>query len=83
MGCCAWESLENRQKIHFHTSTSYRSLLEYPPDSYDSERREHSAFQKLLRTVPGLEERLMEGSDENIIHIADLVYYPLLLTLAS
>ena len=42
-------------------------------DCFNSERREHNAFQKLMRTIPGLEERLMEGSDENVIHIAELV----------
>jgi hypothetical protein len=39
----------------------------------NSERKKHNAFQKLMWTVPSLEERLMEGSDENIIHIAELV----------
>jgi hypothetical protein len=30
-------------------------------------------FQQLLQMVPGLEERLMEGSDENVLHLAELV----------
>jgi hypothetical protein len=37
------------------------------------ERREHRVFQQLLRMVPGLEERIMEGSGEEIGHVADLV----------
>jgi hypothetical protein len=37
------------------------------------ERREHRVFRQLLLMIPGLEERLMEGSDENIAHTAELV----------
>jgi hypothetical protein len=37
------------------------------------ERREHKVFQQLLLMIPGIEERLMEGSDEDIVHIAELV----------
>lgn len=37
------------------------------------ERREHRVFETLLQSVPGLEERLMEGSDEQVSHVADLV----------
>jgi len=37
------------------------------------EWREHRVFDQLLRMVPGLEERLQIGSDENVLHIAELV----------
>jgi hypothetical protein len=37
------------------------------------ERREHRIFRQLLGMIPGLEERLMEGSNEDITHIGDLV----------
>jgi hypothetical protein len=37
------------------------------------ERREHQVFRKLLNLVPGLEERLMEGSEEETRMVADLV----------
>lgn len=37
------------------------------------ERREHSVFQRLLEMVPGLEERLVDASDESVAHIAELV----------
>lgn len=37
------------------------------------ERREHRIFKHLLRMVPGLEDRVMEGSDEDFVHIAELV----------
>jgi hypothetical protein len=49
------------------------------------ERREHKVFQQLLQMVPSLEERLLDGSDVNIRHIAELVRVFLLavLTLAD
>lgn len=37
------------------------------------ERREHRVFQQLLLSVPGLEARLMDGSDEDVGHVAELV----------
>lgn len=37
------------------------------------EQREHRVFQLLLQMIPGLEERLVEGSEENVLHIAELV----------
>lgn len=39
------------------------------------ERREHRVFQVLLQMIPGLEERLVEGSEENVIHVAELVCF--------
>jgi hypothetical protein len=39
------------------------------------ERREHRIFQLLLQMVPGLEERLVEGSEENVLHVAELVWF--------
>jgi hypothetical protein len=37
------------------------------------QRREHSVFRILLRMVPGLEGRLIEGSDEEAVMIAEMV----------
>ena len=37
------------------------------------EQKEFTVFRELLRMVPGLEARLMESSEEHVIHIADLV----------
>jgi len=37
------------------------------------ERREHRVFRQLLQIVPGLEERLLSGSEAEILHIADLI----------
>ena len=38
-----------------------------------SECKEYSAFHQLLRMAPGLEDRLMNSSEEEVIHIANLV----------
>jgi hypothetical protein len=64
---------EDTLSYEYVPSIAIQCLTDYR--GYNRERREHSAFQKLLRTVPSLEERLMEGSDENMIHIADLVCF--------
>ncbi|KIM74009.1 hypothetical protein PILCRDRAFT_80463 [Piloderma croceum F 1598] len=37
------------------------------------ERREYSVFQQLLHTVPGLETRIMDGSDEECNHVGELI----------
>lgn len=37
------------------------------------EQREHRVFQQLLQMVPGFEKRLLEGSDENVLNLAELV----------
>ncbi|KAH7917216.1 hypothetical protein BV22DRAFT_1108609 [Leucogyrophana mollusca] len=37
------------------------------------ERREHMVFRELLRQVPGLEKRMMESSEEDVIIIAELI----------
>jgi hypothetical protein len=41
--------------------------------NYRRERREHRVFTKLLQMVPGLEERLMSSSEEEVVFIADMV----------
>lgn len=38
-----------------------------------SDRKEYQVFKELLKIVPGLENRLMESSETEIIDIADLV----------
>lgn len=42
-----------------------------------SERKEQAVFKEMLRVIPGLERRLMESSEEEVITIADLVRYSL------
>ena len=39
------------------------------------ERREHRIFQELLGSVPGLEERLLHGSEEEVDIVAELVNF--------
>jgi hypothetical protein len=42
-------------------------------DTWIRERRERKIFQQLLQMIPGLEERLLDGSSENLAHISELV----------
>ena len=37
------------------------------------ERQEHCVFGILLQMVPGLETQLMEGDEDEVIHVAELV----------
>jgi len=37
------------------------------------ERREHRIFDRMLQMIPGLEKRLFEGSNEEVVMIAELV----------
>jgi len=37
------------------------------------ERREHQIFCQLLQMVPELEDRLTDGSSDDLIHVAELV----------
>ena len=39
------------------------------------ERREHRVFRSLLSAVPGLEDRLVNSSEEEVRMIADLVRF--------
>jgi hypothetical protein len=49
-------------------------LADQPEETFTSEeRREHKIFQILLQMVPGLEARLMEGSDQDTVHVAELI----------
>ena len=47
-------------------------MLDY---MFTRQRREHRVFMLLLQMVPGLEERLVEGSEENVLHVAELVRF--------
>jgi hypothetical protein len=42
-------------------------------DAFDRERREHRVFEHLLESYPGLLERLQNGSEEELIHVGELV----------
>ncbi|KAG2752866.1 hypothetical protein P692DRAFT_201838181 [Suillus brevipes Sb2] len=49
-------------------------LAEIPEENFTAEeRREHRVFQELLKSVAGLEERLMQGGDEEVDVVAELL----------
>lgn len=50
---------------------SFCSLI----DTFGRERREHRVFEQLLDSYPGLLERLTNGSEEEILHIGELVHH--------
>jgi hypothetical protein len=37
------------------------------------ERHKHRVFGVLLQMVPGLEERLMDGTEEDVVFVAEMV----------
>ena len=39
------------------------------------DRREHRIFKQLLQMVPGLEQRLMNSPEEELVLVADLVRF--------
>jgi hypothetical protein len=47
--------------------------------TFGREKREHKVFQVLLQMIPGIEERLTESSNEELIHIGELVGDPILM----
>ncbi|KAG1902986.1 uncharacterized protein F5891DRAFT_1127521 [Suillus fuscotomentosus] len=48
-------------------------LAEIPEENFTAEeRREHRIFQELLKSVAGLEERLMQGGDDEVDAVAEL-----------
>ncbi|KAG1843837.1 hypothetical protein C8R48DRAFT_618374, partial [Suillus tomentosus] len=48
-------------------------LAETPDENFTAEeRRKHRIFQELLKSVAGLEERLMQGGDDEVDLVADL-----------
>jgi hypothetical protein len=52
-------------------------------DGLFRERREHRIFNILLQMIPGILERLMEASAEEIVHIGELVSCNLILDLVK
>jgi hypothetical protein len=52
------------------------SLIHLLIDDLPRERREHRVFVKLLQMIPGMEERIMSSSEEEVTFIADLVCAP-------
>ena len=50
---------------------------------YGRERREHRVFSVLLQMVPGLESQLMNGDEDKVIDIADMVSMIVMTTVYS
>ena len=71
----AWVSSQNDQTKLSPTSMSFCFLLPrgFHLIAYMRERREHRIFRILLDMIPGLEDHLMGGSDDNVTHISELV----------
>jgi hypothetical protein len=78
MASYVWVSWRNNRRSHSHLST-FVVLKLFHGFHYDygifRQRREHRVFQALLQMVPGLEERLVEGSDDEVVAIAETVSY--------
>ncbi|KAI0055207.1 hypothetical protein BV25DRAFT_1873190 [Artomyces pyxidatus] len=68
-----------------HAMTNFKALItkgllrmgelaDEPEDSFSAEeRREHAIFNTLLQSIPGLEDRLMNGSAEEVAIISELL----------
>lgn len=67
------ELADQSEESFSHESVLFLLSYRWSTHQRNRERREHRVFQRLLEMVPGLEERLVEGSDENVVHIAELV----------
>lgn len=49
-------------------------LADQPEETFTAEeRREHRVFETLLQMVPGLQERLLEGGDDDVVIIAEML----------
>jgi len=57
---------------HEYVLFVYRSCT-HVSDLFARERREHRIFNLLIQMIPGLQERLMDASAEEVVHIGDLV----------
>jgi hypothetical protein len=67
------ELQERPEETFTHESVAYLSLLAHTILTPVREQREHRIFNLLLQMIPGLEERLVDGSDEDVLHVGDLV----------
>jgi len=74
--CCVWVCEQTSRKNPSPWSLWITPFHRMPP-SDDAvlfrERRKHRVFAELLQMVPGLEERLVQGDDNDILVVADLV----------
>lgn len=78
MAFFAWENSQISPTMPSHLSTTFLAWVLSDRCGADRnhdvrERREHRVFTKLLQMVPGLEERLMNSSEEEVVFVADMV----------
>jgi hypothetical protein len=74
MGSCElWSSLIGRMRISLLSEHLLYCRVNNITFLCIRERREHNVFRALLKSVPGLEERLMTGSEEEMGIVAELV----------
>jgi hypothetical protein len=73
MGFYGWENwLRLQRKISPLSMFVFRRVMCRISNHIYRERREHRVFQELLKSVAGLEERLMQGGDEEVDVVAEL-----------
>jgi glycogen synthase len=77
MAFCGWVSKLTSQKSlllpstltpYFLSSNFYLIIV-----LTGRQRREHRIFRSLLQMIPGLEERLIDGSDDEAVLVAEMV----------
>ncbi|GBE89789.1 hypothetical protein SCP_1701140 [Sparassis crispa] len=67
-------TLTNVQALITNGLLRMSELAEQPEDMFtNEERREHKIFVTLLQMIPGLEERLINGSEEEVAVVASLI----------
>ena len=77
-----WLAMEYRGKWRWWKGEQLRNILQRkyypnlllwrsPLDYTRSERQEQKIYEELIRTIPGIEERLVNSSEEEIMYIAD------------
>jgi hypothetical protein len=74
MASCGWASRLMSLKNLLLSSMLTLCFFSFPSDYFTHrQRREHRVFRTLLHMVPGLEERLIAGSDDEAVVVAELV----------
>jgi hypothetical protein len=56
-----------------HSSNHIQLKFRLPTIDIFRQRREHRVFRALIQMIPGLQRRLIDGDDEHVEDIADLV----------
>ena len=71
-GLASWRvSLKNLSQMSMSSTQMNSNLTQ--PSWRCRQRREHRVFETLLQMVPGLEDRLLTGADDGVLHVAEMV----------